>query len=138
TYTGGTAINDGTLQVSADANLGDAAGGLSIDGATLQTTTAFVTDRAIALGAEGGTMQIDAGLRVNGSISGSGTLTKTGGGDLTLAAANSYSGGTVIDEGGITAMVTGALGTGPVTVSSAALSFRNGASAGDLVIDNTL
>ena len=33
TYTGGTAVNSGTLQISQDANLGNAAGALSLDGA---------------------------------------------------------------------------------------------------------
>src|SRR5262249_21390493 len=38
THTGGTAIRDGTLQISSDANLGGPAGVLSIGGATLVTT----------------------------------------------------------------------------------------------------
>src|SRR5699024_7663871 len=40
-YQGGTAINGGTLSVSADANLGAASGGLTIDGGTLHNTAAF-------------------------------------------------------------------------------------------------
>jgi autotransporter-associated beta strand protein len=38
TYTGGTTISGGTLQVSSDGNLGDAAGGLTLAGGTLKTT----------------------------------------------------------------------------------------------------
>ena len=38
TYTGGTAINGGTLQISGDANLGDAGGRLSFNGGTLRNT----------------------------------------------------------------------------------------------------
>ncbi|MPT24415.1 MAG: autotransporter outer membrane beta-barrel domain-containing protein, partial [Starkeya sp.] len=38
-YSGGTTLSTGTLQVSADANLGDAAGVLILNGGTLATTT---------------------------------------------------------------------------------------------------
>lgn len=51
-YTGGTLITAGTLSVSSDANLGDVAGGLTLDGGTLQITgTDFnSTDRQLRLG----------------------------------------------------------------------------------------
>jgi fibronectin-binding autotransporter adhesin len=42
-YSGGTAINGGTLRVSADDNLGDAAGGLSFNGGALETTASFAS-----------------------------------------------------------------------------------------------
>src|SRR5690606_38714501 len=49
-YTGGTAINGGILQFASDANLGDAAGGLSFNkGAMLNTTADITTTRAVDL-----------------------------------------------------------------------------------------
>ena len=41
--TGGTAVNNGTVQVSQDANLGAASGALSLDGGTLAATASFDT-----------------------------------------------------------------------------------------------
>ena len=53
TYTGGTAVNGGTLQVSQDSNMGALAGALSLNGGTLATTATFDTARATTLGASG-------------------------------------------------------------------------------------
>jgi len=99
TYAGGTRIDLGTLQVAADANLGDAAGGLAFDGGTLQTTAAFDSARDVDLQAGGGTFLTDAGLGLAGAITGVGTLTKDGEGTLTLAGANTYTGGTHVLDG---------------------------------------
>ncbi|MBZ9992171.1 autotransporter-associated beta strand repeat-containing protein, partial [Mesorhizobium sp. BH1-1-5] len=102
TYSGGTAIAGGTLQVSADANLGDAAGALSLDnGATLQNTTAFGSARDITLNAGGGAFQTDADLTLSGLIGGAGGFTKTGSASLTLTGTNTYSGATTVAAGGL-------------------------------------
>jgi T5SS/PEP-CTERM-associated repeat protein/autotransporter-associated beta strand protein len=98
-YEGGTRIDLGTLQVASDDNLGDAAGGLSFDGGTLQTTTAFVSARDVNIGAGGGTFQTDADLGLGGVVSGAGTLTKDGDGTLTLAGENTYTGDTRVLDG---------------------------------------
>lgn len=50
------------------------------------------------------------------SISGNASLTKEGSGTLTLAAGNSYTGGTDIRQGIVNAQAAGALGTGNITV----------------------
>ncbi|MBZ9982492.1 MULTISPECIES: autotransporter domain-containing protein [unclassified Mesorhizobium] len=98
-YTGGTSILNGTLQVSADANLGAASGGLAFDGGTLQNTAALATGRSVTLEAGGGIFQTDSNLTVTGAISGSGSLTKDGAGTLTLTGSNSYQGNTLIEVG---------------------------------------
>src|SRR3546814_3785165 len=46
-YTDGTTINGGILQIASDANLGNAAGGLTFGGGTLQTTANVETGRAV-------------------------------------------------------------------------------------------
>jgi fibronectin-binding autotransporter adhesin len=139
TYTGGTFLNGGTLSVAADANLGDASGGLTFDGGTLQNRAAFTTARDITLNAGGGTFQTDADLTVSGVVDGSGSLTKTGAGTLTLTGVNGYTGGTTVSDGRLIASVTGALGTGPVTIgeaigTSGVLEFTGSAQAGTLAI----
>ncbi|MCW0209682.1 MAG: ESPR-type extended signal peptide-containing protein, partial [Achromobacter sp.] len=54
TYTGGTTIAGGTLQVDRDANLGAAAGGLALDGGTLATTASFDMSRPVTVTHSGG------------------------------------------------------------------------------------
>ena len=101
TYTGGTAVNSGTVQVSQDANLGAASGALSLDGGTLAATASFDTGRAITVGLGDGGINVAAGanLGVTSAINGSGALSKGGAGTLTLHADNVYAGGTTITAG---------------------------------------
>lgn len=122
TYSGGTTIDNGTLSVSSNANLGNSSGALFFNGGTLQTTASFTVSRATTLDAGGGTFAVNAGttLTHSGQISGSGTLTKTGTGALTLTGANNYTGATTIS-------------TGVLSISGTA-----GAIAGDIVNQATL
>ncbi|MER8644425.1 autotransporter-associated beta strand repeat-containing protein [Mesorhizobium sp. M1252] len=108
-YTGGTAINGGTLQVSADGNLGDAAGALAFNGGTLHTTASFNSGRAMNLLGQG-TVLTDAGttLTWDGTLAGAGTLTKSGTGTMAIASDSSgFAGTTSIDAG--TLAVSGSL-----------------------------
>ena len=77
TYTGGTAVKSGTLQVSQNLNLGAAAGALSLDGGTLAATASFSTARAITLGVGSGINVVGGAtdLGVTSAIGGSGALT---------------------------------------------------------------
>jgi outer membrane autotransporter protein len=135
-------LKQGTLSISSDANLGATSGSLTFDGGTLENTVAFGTARNVTLSSGGGTFQTDADLTLGGVISGSGSLTKTGIGALTLTSSNSYGGGTTVSRGTLEASVTGALGTGPVAINGTAaggaeLIFTNSANAGTLNIGVT-
>ncbi|MGA7439529.1 MAG: autotransporter-associated beta strand repeat-containing protein [Luteibacter sp.] len=100
TYTGGTHIYNGTVQVASDANLGNAAGGIDINSGTLHTTASFDTARDITLGGTG-TFHTDAGtkLTATGTVSGISGLVKNGEGTLEIDGVASHSGGTTVNDG---------------------------------------
>ncbi|CEJ14881.1 Extracellular serine protease precursor [bacterium YEK0313] len=106
TYRGGTSLLDGTLSVSSDANLGDAAGGLRFNGGTLATTAGIQSARAIMLDGSGVfNVATNTELGLTGSVSGAGDLIKIGAGTLRLTGVNSYGntavlGGTLIGSTG--------------------------------------
>jgi fibronectin-binding autotransporter adhesin len=115
-YSGGTAIAGGVLQVSADANLGATSGGLSLDGGILRTTGNFTSARNVVINAGEGTVQTDADLSWSGVISGGGALTKAGNGTLVLTGTNTHAGGTSVSagvlqigDGGTSGSITGAV-----------------------------
>lgn len=97
-YTGGTAINGGTLRISSDANLGAQTGGLSFNGGTLNTIATMTSARSITLDGAG-TLLTDADLTLSGDISGAGSLTKDGAATLVLTGNASHTGGTTIASG---------------------------------------
>ena len=97
-YTGGTTLLGGITKVSADANLGAASGGLSING-TLEATQSFTSTRAVTVSGPsvvvvdtGQTLTLSGPVARNGDIfsnAGAGTLilsgTTTGNGFLEAA-----------------------------------------------------
>ncbi|TXB25199.1 fibronectin-binding autotransporter adhesin ShdA [Salmonella enterica subsp. enterica serovar Infantis] len=89
-------------------------GGTTISGGTL------TADHADSLGtgavANSGVLQVGEGELEN-TLSGSGSLVKTGTGKLTLGGDNSYSGGTTITGGTLTADHADSLGTGAIANS---------------------
>ncbi|WP_341886597.1 autotransporter outer membrane beta-barrel domain-containing protein [Variovorax sp. YR752] len=102
TYMGGTLVRAGTLQ-----------------GDTTSLRGPIVNNAQVAFD------QVASGSFA-GTMSGSGRLRKIGGGELLLTAANTYKGGTQVDGGSLNVGVTGAVGTGPVSVSGGAGLFFSG------------
>ncbi|MBT2323621.1 autotransporter-associated beta strand repeat-containing protein, partial [Variovorax paradoxus] len=82
-YTGGTTVGAGTLQIARDANLGAAAGALALDGGTLRVSQDLQTARAIDVRAGGGAIDTMAHtVTATGALSGSGDWAKLGTGTL--------------------------------------------------------
>jgi outer membrane autotransporter protein len=138
TYTGGTTINRGTLQISGPGTLGNTGNSLLVTGGTLDLGGTTQT--------QNGGVEIDGGTVQNGTLSSSGgfnsyvaanttgtvsaVLVGTGGltiqpgspgsnvGTLILTGNNTYSGGTTISAGTLqvgNGGTTGTLGSGAVT-----------------------
>ncbi|MCR3152962.1 fibronectin-binding autotransporter adhesin ShdA [Salmonella enterica subsp. enterica serovar Mbandaka] len=89
----------------------------SYSGTTTITGGTLTADHADSLGtgtiANSGVLQVGEGELEN-TLSGSGSLVKTGTGELTLSGDNDYSGGTTIDDGVLIADNADSLGTGAV------------------------
>jgi fibronectin-binding autotransporter adhesin len=125
TYTGGTRIEDGTVSVDRDTNLGDADGAIAINGGTLQNTAAFASTRGVTLEDKGGTFLTDADLALSGVIDGAGALSKSGTGTLTLSGSNTYAGGTHINGGTLSVSSDANLGAPAGTITSDGGTLQN-------------
>nr|WP_222533414.1 Ig-like domain-containing protein [Azospirillum sp. 412522] len=121
-FSGTTAVREGTLSVAGDANLGS--GTVTLNGGTLTVTGADTIDNAIALGSNGGTVSNGSALTLSGAISGTSTLTKAGGGTLTLSTAtsNGSAWNLSVDDGTVSVDSASRLGTGSITLSDGTLS----------------
>lgn len=89
-HAGGTAILAGTLQASADANLGAAGAPLSFFGGNLRFGAGFTLGRALLLPGNGTLDTNGFDATASGGIYGVGDLIKTGAGSLTLAGPSFY------------------------------------------------
>jgi autotransporter-associated beta strand protein len=111
TYTGGTTINGGTLSLAADDVMTNS-GAILVNGATFDInshsdTVGLVSVSSGAVTGTTGVLRIggfvannNAGqVIISANLAGSGALTKTGAGTLTLSGSNSYTGTTTIESG---------------------------------------
>ncbi|EDL8175131.1 fibronectin-binding autotransporter adhesin ShdA [Salmonella enterica subsp. enterica serovar Infantis] len=131
-YSGGTTISGGTLTADHADSLGSGSlvktgtgeltlsGDNTYSGGTTISDGTLTADHADSLGtgavANSGVLQVGEGELEN-TLSGSGSLVKTGTGKLTLGGDNSYSGGTTITGGTLTADHADSLGTGAIANS---------------------
>ncbi len=120
TYSGGTTMDSGTLNLGNNNALGT--GNLTLeDGTTLQAgVNNLAVTNAVSLS---GTDTYDSNSdnsSLSGVISGTGSLTKINAGALTLASANTYSGGTTVVSGALNLGNNNALGTGNLALENGA------------------
>ncbi|UWF68753.1 autotransporter outer membrane beta-barrel domain-containing protein [Brucella sp. 1315] len=138
TYTGGTVFAGGVVSVDKEVRLGG--GDLTFNGGTLQVTgTAWTsTNRAVSLQAGGGTFDIEDAANnfaVTQGVAGTGGLTKSGSGTLTLSGANSYTGATKVSAGTFV-VANDNTGGGTTTVDvGAELQIGTGGTSGSLAGD---
>ncbi|MGJ8658075.1 MAG: autotransporter-associated beta strand repeat-containing protein [Akkermansiaceae bacterium] len=103
TYTGGTIVNNDTINFATGDNFGTAA--ITLDGGGLQWasgSTFDISNRLNPLGSAGGTFDTNSNnVTLATAMSGSGSLTKLGIGTLTLSGINSYTGGTTVSAGNL-------------------------------------
>lgn len=125
TYSGGTVVSGGILEVNGDTALGPVPGAvvtnLTLDGgATLRAGAAVVLNANRSLVLNSGTATINTNgnaMTINGALSGTGgILNKTGAGTLTVNGVGTYSGGTVVSDG---TLVIGSTLTGNITLANA-------------------
>src|SRR5262245_23395963 len=124
TYTGPTMVNAGTLQAGAVNAFSSASAFTVASGATLdlagfdQTVGSLAGAGNVTLGSAMLTTNGDGSdTTFSGTISGSGRLVKVGEGTLTLSGNNSYTGGTLLNEGTLAVGSSRALGTGTLTLA---------------------
>lgn len=123
-----TTINEGTLQIGDLDSIGGNTGGLVFAGGTLQlgsafdTTTDDLSTRTISFLNGGGTLDTNGKNPIFAATlgTGSGTFTKAGAGNLTLNAATTLTGATVISAGEITIGANNAIGSGNLTIAGGA------------------
>ncbi len=139
TYSGTTTLSAGGLTISSPGTLGGGTAPLTVLGGTLDL--GGTTQTVGPVNVSGGTFQSTGG---NGTLSstsftfnnagpvtipssvilaGTGGLTKTAAGTLTLGAVNTYTGTTTLSSGGLTIVAPGRLGatTAPLTVNGGTL-----------------
>lgn len=147
-YNGNIQVAEGTLALSGAAPLGslvsiDVATGATFNLMGSQTIGSVAGGGSIVLGGNTLTTGVNNfSTELNGLISGTGNLTKTGSGSLALSrpVGNSYTGVTTITAGTLLAMNTtgSATGTGTVTVNAGAVLGGNGTSQGNVVNNGTV
>ena len=134
-FTGGTALNAGTIRVGNGTALG--ANTLAMaDATTLQAGVADLTVANSITTAGVGTIDTQGfTFTANGAISGAGSITKTGSGNLVLNGASDYSGGSSITAGTVTVGNNTALGTALVTMANGTVLANN---ANNLTVGNAV
>ncbi|WP_161939611.1 autotransporter domain-containing protein [Paramesorhizobium deserti] len=106
-YTGGTIVTDGTLRARVDGafvdNTAYAINGGALDLNNFDLTASSLSGQggAVKLGSASLAVNQAANTRYDGTIEGTGGLTKNGNGWLILNGASSYTGGTLIKGGGL-------------------------------------
>ena len=163
TYTGGTQLVGGTLQISSDSNLGALYDPVNASNAILnfaQSSTlqaaadldigrpiiigTFVTNAIATIDTQNFTVEVDGNISDLSSVGGGvGALVKKGSGRLILEGDNSYSGGTLIADGTIEGNTNSIQGN---IIDEGTLDFRqsfdgeysgNISGSGDVVFDGT-
>jgi autotransporter-associated beta strand protein len=143
-YTGPTLLSTGTLALAGSGSIGSSSSVTLSSGTTLNisavTTGATLNNLSgagsIALGSKALTVSQSSSTTYSGTISGTGTFRKAGGGSLTLSGSNLYTGTTTVENG--TLIVTGSILTSPTVTVNSGATLKGNATFSDLSIQGTL
>src|SRR6185312_12298375 len=125
-------VSGTTVSVAAGKHLSIGSGAIALDGNG--PTPSVITggpQSSLAFGTNPGILHVvspqfsGTNAVVDLPITGSGGLIKSGLGTLVFTHANSYTGGTYINQGTLVSGAQGALSSGPISVSSATLAFQS-------------
>ena len=117
-FTGNTTINAGTIAISNNGAFGSNSVIFASNGTRVVALTGLQVTNNFSL-AGNGTMDVGGNILTNtGVISNTGILTKAGAGTLILGRANTYRGGTTINEGTIAISNGASFGSNTVTFAS--------------------
>jgi autotransporter-associated beta strand protein len=146
-YSGGTTVNGGVLQITSDAQLGATNGGITLNGGQIINNVSALlinANRTVTLGANGGYLMAgwSPDLTVAGQITGSGGLGVIwDSGTVVLSGSNNYSGTTTIGTEGVAnfyalnANPTLKLGSSNALNSGSALAFGSNANNNTATLD---
>ncbi|WP_175211550.1 autotransporter outer membrane beta-barrel domain-containing protein [Achromobacter mucicolens] len=116
-------LSGGWLAVADDASLGDATGALTFSGGGLQLDANVSSQREMQFVGDGAIRTVHGTVSVmQGAITGSGMLTKTGAGTWIIDSDNAFAGATLIDDGVLqlgAGQAVGSLGTGAIENNAA-------------------
>ncbi len=144
TYSGGTVLSAGTLDITNAASLGSSGGRLTIGPATLEVSGIVASARNLTLSSSTAAISVDPtqSYSNSGIISGNGGLSLTGQGLVALSGINTYTGGTTISAGtlqvGDGATSSGSLGSGGIAIGANSALVFDGASGHNLAISSVI
>ena len=136
TFTGGTTVTGGLINFNSAVNFGT--GTVTLNGGGLQWATGTATDisdRLAAIGSSGATFNTNGNsVSFASALTGTGGVTKSGSGTLTLSSAGSFSGATTVSTGTLAVGVDNALpsGTAVSIASGTNLDVQNNQTVGSL------
>lgn len=111
-------LSGGWLAIADDASLGDATGALTFNGGGLLLDASVTSQRDMQFVGDGVIRTVDGTVSVmQGAITGSGSLTKTGAGTWIIDSDNAFAGATLIDDGVLqlgSGQSVGSLGAGAI------------------------
>ena len=135
TYTGATTISAGTLKGAIGSGALSVSGTYDLNGAD-RSVAAISGAGGITLGANTLTTSSSSDSTFSGALGGTGGLTKSGSGILTLSGTNTYTGATSVTAGGL--KMNGTLASSAVTIANTAtLSGTGTFSSGTVTVNGT-
>jgi fibronectin-binding autotransporter adhesin len=143
TFTGSIIVSAGTLSISSDSNLGNAANGVTLSGTTLSLTESITFSRTLTINTLSSTLNVASGktVEITTEIQQSAALTKSGDGTLKFTAASINTGNNFLSQvsaGTVYILGTTATNASVTTISAGATMKGTGTIKKHLNISGTV